>query len=142
MDSGSERELAHREITELLTVALAGRAAVRIQLPLALSEESEPEPDVAIVPAGDYDEAHPGTALLVIEVAHASLAKDSSLKAELYAAAGIPEYWVVDIPHRVVQVHAAPAAGRYQEGATRRPGEGLRPRLLPDLEIAVSDVLR
>lgn len=131
-----------QRLTELLTVALAGRAAVRIQLPLALSEESEPEPDVAVVPRGDYDEAHPATALLVIEVAHASLAKDSSLKAELYAAAGIPEYWVVDVAHGLVHVHAAPSAGRYQEVATHGRGEILRPRLLPDLEIKVSDVVR
>jgi Uma2 family endonuclease len=131
-----------QRLTELFTAAIGGRASVRIQLPLAISEDSEPEPDVAIVPRGDYDDAHPATALLVIEVAQTSLSKDRSLKAELYAASGIPEYWVVDIPHRLVQVHAAPAGGRYREVATVGRGQTLRPRSFPDVEVAVSDVVK
>jgi Uma2 family endonuclease len=131
-----------QRLTELFAAAVGDRASVRIQLPLAISEDSEPGPDVAVVARGDYDDAHPTTALLVIEVAHTSLEKDRRLKGELYAASGIPEYWVVDIPHRRVEVHAEPASGHYDLVATVLPGEILRSRSLPGLEVAVSDILR
>src|SRR5512144_538416 len=58
-----------RKLTQLLMAQLQGRFALSIQSPLALSDDSEPEPDVAIVPLGDYDAEHPRTALLIIEVA-------------------------------------------------------------------------
>ena len=71
---------------------LSGQSSRTVQ-----PDDSEPEPDAAIVPAGDYDHAHPTTALLVIEIADSSLARDRR-KAGLYAAAGIPECWIVDRP--------------------------------------------
>jgi Uma2 family endonuclease len=131
-----------QRLTELLVGALGVRVSVRIQLPLALTEDSEPEPDVAIVPRGDYDDVHPETALLVVEVADASLAKDGSLKAELYAAAGIAEYWVVDIPHRRVRVHLAPSGGRYREVTTLQRGDTVGPRAFPDVALGVSDIVK
>src|ERR1043165_617725 len=67
-------------LTEILVRALAGRARVRIQQPLLATDESEPEPDVAVVPLGDYTATHPDRALLVIEVADSSLRKDRLLK--------------------------------------------------------------
>jgi Uma2 family endonuclease len=90
-------------------------ASVDPQLPLRMSPVSMPEPDVAIVPAGNYAHAHPAEALLVIEVALSSRGLDLGTKAEIYAAAGVAEYWVVDLPARVVHVHSAPAGGRYGE---------------------------
>ena len=80
----------HAEVTaflaERLTVSLSGRARVRAHSPLSLSDESEPEPDIAVVPAGDYARAHPTRALHLIEVADSSLRRDRELKAVLYAA--------------------------------------------------------
>ena len=82
---------------------------VRTHSPLAVSDDSEPEPDVAVVSAGDYSTRHPQTALLVIEVADSSLQKDRRVKAALYAAAGIPEFWLVDL-----------AGGRRHQGRGQR----------------------
>src|SRR6266550_155246 len=71
---------------QLLIPALLGRATVRIQLPIVAVDESEPEPDVAIVPLGDHARAHPDRAMLIIEVAESSLRKDRLVKGPLYAA--------------------------------------------------------
>jgi Uma2 family endonuclease len=82
---------------ELLILGLARRATVRIQLPLIATDDSEPEPDIAVVPRGDYNEAHPERAHLVVEVADSSLRKDRLVKGPLYAASGFEEYWVVNV---------------------------------------------
>jgi len=83
---------------------------VRVQLPLALGQYSEPEPDVAVV-AGrprDFVVDHPTSALLVVEIAEATLSFDRNTKASLYAAAGIPEYWIVNLVHRQLEMHREP----------------------------------
>ena len=81
----------------LLVPALVGRALVRVQSPLIACDESEPEPDVAVVPLGSYRTAHPDRAQLVIEVALSSMKKDRLVKAPLYASSGFEEYWLVDV---------------------------------------------
>lgn len=82
---------------------------VRLQSPLTLGE-SEPEPDIAIVRGKltDFKHAHPTTALLVLEVAHTSLQYDREVKASLYAKANIPEYWIVDLESRHLEVYREP----------------------------------
>ena len=67
-------------------------ASVRVQLPLVTAPDSAPGPDVAVVPGRDaaYDQAHPASAILVVEVADTSLIQDRLTKASIYAAAGIP----------------------------------------------------
>jgi Uma2 family endonuclease len=131
-----------QRLTTLLAPALADRAEVRIQLPLAVSDDSLPEPDVAVVAPGDYRQAHPTTALLVIEVAETSLNKDRLIKAALYAAAGVPEYWIVDLPGSSIDVYVAPVQGRYTRRTAACSGDALRPVALGDLDIRVADVVR
>src|SRR6478672_631944 len=82
---------------------------VRGQMALRLSQATDPMPDVAVVPGSprDYPQ-QPTTALLVVEVSDTSLAIDTGIKAELYAAAGIADYWVVDLNSRVLIVHRDP----------------------------------
>jgi Uma2 family endonuclease len=128
-------------LTRMLVRALGDRAWVRVQNPLALTEDSEPEPDLALVPPGDYAEAHPDRAYLVIEVADASLNKDRRIKASLYASAGIPAYWIVNLRDRVIEVHEAPANGAYQRVGRHAHGEVLSLPAFPDLAIPVDDVL-
>ncbi|MBI2895167.1 MAG: Uma2 family endonuclease [Deltaproteobacteria bacterium] len=128
------------ELVGRIVLALGGRARVRVQNPLALSDDSEPEPDIAVVAPGHYREEHPRQALLVIEVADSSLNKDRTIKASIYAEAGIPEYWVVDIAARAVEVLSAPASGVYQRVARRARGEVLVSLQFPEVEIAVSDL--
>ena len=127
-----------QRLTELLR--LQGRVGLRIQLPLALSVDSEPEPDVAIVPLGNYSAEHPRTALLVIEVSDASLRKDRA-KAAVYASAGIGEYWIVNLGARTVEVYSSPDGDRYAESHTLRSGDVLRPAAIADASIAVDEIL-
>lgn len=124
-------------LVELLVPRVTGRARVRVQQPFALSDSSEPEPDLAIVPLGDYAEAHPTRALLIIEVAESSLDHDRETKAPLYARAGVPEYWIVDVAARVIEVHSQPIAGRYSSVQRSERDSVLAIAVLPDLTVEV-----
>jgi Uma2 family endonuclease len=136
----------HAEIVDRLTASLVravGDAArVRIQQPFVAWDESEPEPDVAVVPARSYASGHPAEAFLVIEVAETSLDYDRKTKAPLYAASAVTEYWIVDVASRCVEVHAHAAEGSY--GVVRRAvgDEVLRPTApaLAGVAIGVADL--
>ncbi|MCS7209827.1 MAG: Uma2 family endonuclease, partial [Fimbriimonadales bacterium] len=80
--------------------------------PLALGEYDEPFPDIAVVRGTprDYLHTHPTTALLVVEIAEASLRTDRETKGSLYARAQVPEYWIVNLKERVVEVYREPEA--------------------------------
>jgi Uma2 family endonuclease len=129
-----------QKLNQLLVARLQGRLGLRIQSPLALAEDSEPEPDAAVVPLGDYETDHPTTALLVVEVADSSLQKDRG-KAALYASAGIGEYWIVNLAARTIEVYTSPEGDRYAEVRTLRVGDALRPAALPDVAIQVAEIL-
>jgi Uma2 family endonuclease len=128
------------QLMTLLVRALGERARVRVQAPFAAPDESEPEPDVAVVDPGDYLDGHPETASLIIEVAETSLARDRA-KARLYAAAGVPEYWIVNLPERLLEAHREPGAEGYRV-MTRHGRTGLLHLVsFPDVEVRVADVL-
>ena len=129
-----------QKLNKLIMARLQGRLDLRIQAPLALSDDSEPEPDVAVVPLGDYEIDHPRTALLIIEVSDSSLKKDRG-KAAIYASAGIGEYWIVNLGARTVEVYSSPDGDRYAEARKLREGDTLRPAALPDLSISVAEIL-
>ena len=115
---GPRHALAVDALTELLLTAVAGRASVRVQNPIALDAESEPQPDIALVrrPWRGYPNAHPGPEdiVLLIEVADTSLETDRGAKLELYAKAAIPEFWIVDLTRDGVLVYRNPGSGRYE----------------------------
>lgn len=101
-------QLAH-ELTLGLHAGAPGRYRVRQRLPLAASERSEPQPDLAVVEAqGRTIMAHPATASLVVEVAFSSQSSDLLHKPRIYAGAGLPLLWVVDLPWHEVVVHTDP----------------------------------
>lgn len=135
-----------RKLTQLLAGVVGSDASLQVHLPLNVAETSVPEPDVAII-AGrpeDYMTAHPTSALLVIEVAESSLIQDRLTKAPLYAAAGIPEYWVVNLRDRGVEVHRRPipAERRYGESRLAGLGDNLDAVALPTAAIAVAEIFR
>ena len=130
-----------QRLTELLVAALLGRAHVRVQLPLVAPDESEPEPDVAVVALGDYDHVHPEGAHLVIEVARTSQAYDRETKGPLYAAMGAPEYWLVDVVARTIDVHRGPGPEGYATSTTFQAGSVIQLVAFPDVAVAVSAVL-
>jgi Uma2 family endonuclease len=123
---------------------------VRSQLPIALDSASEPEPDVAIVAGSprDYRDAHPSTALLIVEVADASLVFDRTTKASLYARAGIADYWLVNLVDEVIEVHRnpqrsteAPPGWRYAAVERYSSQDRVAPLAQPDHNILVQDLL-
>ena len=132
-------------LTQLLGARLAGRAIVSIQMPVVLADDTEPEPAVQIlrrrtVPYKDR-EAHADDVLLLIEVAESSLAYDRSTKLRLYAAAGIPEYWIVDCLSESIEVYRTPHADGYRD-VTRVAGAGatVALRVFPDVALALAEI--
>lgn len=115
----------------------------RIQSPLALGERSAPEPDVAVVAGSprDYRDDHPATALLVVEVADASLLHDRQRKLPLYASAGIPETWILNFRQKALEVYRDPADGVYRSRILLRAGDSVSPLAGSGLSIAVADLL-
>jgi len=125
--------------------AVGDRACVRPQCSFLAGPRSMSEPDVAVVPGAlsDYDAAHPRRALLLVEVALSSLPQDRISKARIYAAAGVPEYWIVNLRDGVDEVLRDPdaAAARYRERRIAHPGERLELAALPSGSVVVSDLL-
>jgi Uma2 family endonuclease len=132
-------------VTRALSRTAGDRAAVRCQLPLVLGRHGVPDPDVAVVEPreDDYFTTHPRTALLVVEVADSSLKQDRLTKGPLYAAAGIPEYWIVNVPDDCIEVHRHPdrTAATYTAMSVARRGERLELLALPGASVAVEHLL-
>ncbi|MFN8557250.1 MAG: Uma2 family endonuclease [Dehalococcoidia bacterium] len=120
------------------------RAVVSVQSPVRLSARSEPEPDIALLlPRADlYANAHPGAAeiLLIIEVAHTSLAYDRRRKIPMYAQAGVPETWLLDLERRVIIIFRHPAGRRYLESQVIGLDETVAPHALPNLTLHLRDL--
>jgi Uma2 family endonuclease len=98
-----------------------------------------PEPDLALVAVARFGEPRPDRAFLVIEVADSSLAVDRTDKAEIYAAAGVAEYWIVNIPDRAIEVHTEPEPlrGAYTRLSPYRMGDKVTPVAFPDVLVDV-----
>jgi Uma2 family endonuclease len=129
-------------LAETLRSVFAGEFTVRIQLPLALDERSEPEPDIAVVPGGprDYRDAHPSHAVLVVEVADVSLAYDRTRKLAAYARAGIPEYWILDLNAENLEVCRRPMGEAYGERRILQAPDRVAP-LAGTGDLTVADIL-
>ena len=133
------------ELNEVLAPHAPGRFRISVQNPVRLDDGSEPEPDVALLrrrPEG-YAAAHPVPAdvLLIIEVADSTLAYDREVKAHLYGRNNIPETWVRNLPEDCIERFTQPGPDGYARHTVHRRGETLTPVALPDLELAVSDLL-
>lgn len=120
------------------------RVEIRIQDPIAIPQfDSAPQPDVAWVKLRDYRDRHPlpSEVLLLIEVADSSLESDCGEKAELYASAGIQDYWVVSLPERVIHIFRRPQDGAFAEHTIARFGDELRPLAYPKYSLSVTELL-
>jgi len=127
-------------LVRLLVPRLSRNVEARIQMPFAAGPASEPEPDLALVLAGDYEIDHPTSALLVIEVSDTSLEYDQTVKAALYAKARVPEYWLVNLATLSIEVRRLPMRGQYTRVRTAQIGDTLRPVALQRLTVPVADV--
>src|SRR5881397_4257626 len=108
---GAAHYTAIRKSAKALEAAFGPGWEVRTEGPIGLDEDSEPEPDVAVVPGSpeDYSRAHPSRPVLTVEVAESSLAVDRQHKGSLYARAGLTDYWVLNLVDRVLEVYREPA---------------------------------
>jgi Uma2 family endonuclease len=119
---------------------------IRVQDPVRLSPDTEPQPDIALVPFREdfYRLRHPGPdeLLLVIEVADSSLAYDQDIKVPLYARSGVPEIWVVDVASSAVDIFRQPQANGYSDHRrVEDSGAWLSPVKLPSLSIQLQDIV-
>ena len=133
------------DLAQWLTQHLRGSAIVRVQNPVQLGDHAEPQPDIAVVRPrpGGYRGGHPGPrdVLLVVEVADTSLRDDRERKLPLYAQAGIPEVWLVNLPEDGIDIHREPRAGTCTSLRTARRGETVSPLAFPSLVLRVDDIL-
>jgi Uma2 family endonuclease len=146
----SPHATATRLVQEALRAAFGPGWDVRAGLPLALGRFSEPEPDVSVVRGSprDFRDAHPMDAVLVVEVAKTSLRLDRGRKARVYARAGVPDYWIVNLATGVLEVYREPVAidparrrWEYRMLRSFGPGEFVTPLAAPHASIAVADLL-
>jgi Uma2 family endonuclease len=116
---------------------------IRGQLPLALSEDSEPEPDLAVVLGSirDFRDSHPTAAILVVEVADSSLLHDRKRKIPLYARAGIPEYWILNLARRTLEVYRDPQEAAYCSRIVLRAGDTISPVARHEVSLKIDDLL-
>mgnify|MGYP005850732689 CR=1 FL=1 len=142
---GSRHANCVRRLIYLLSRMTGERAVIDVQNPIRLGEYSEPQPDVTLLrPRPDfYAAAHPGPAdvLLVIEVADTSADYDREVKVPLYALAGIPEVWLVELYAEQIEVYRQPLPHGYQEVQIVRRGQHLSPQAFPEPALAVDDIL-
>ena len=124
---------------------LPGRAFVSVQNPLALSERSEPQPDLMLLVEREdgYASGHPGPeeVLLVVEVADSSLDYDRDTKIALYGDAGIREVWLVDLERNRIESYTEPVPAGYRVTRRFARGDSLAPAALPDLELEVTRIV-
>jgi Uma2 family endonuclease len=128
-----------------LTTAFGPGYYARQQLPITLTDRSEPEPDVLVVPGtpDDYATRHPGPrdARVLVEISDTTLRLDQGRKLKAYARSGIPEYWIVNLPECRLQVYREPAASGYRSVASFSEGESVSPLAAPHAAVAVTSLL-
>ena len=138
---GSDHSGTVNSLTRLLVLAVGDRGVVAVQNPVQLDDLSEPQPDFSVLKPRDDDyrraTPRPHEVLLIIEVAHSSLAYDRAIKRSLYARHGIPEFWIVNIAGGVVEACRKPVGDDYASVSQAGRDATLEPELLPGVIIQV-----
>jgi len=141
--------VAVRAAQEALRRAFGPGWDVRPQLPVALDDDSEPEPDIAVVSGSyrDYRGAHPSRPALLLEIADTTLGSDRR-KGSLYARADVPEYWIVNLTNEMLEVYRRPVASEssrfgwtYAETHMLGRGETIAPLAAPGAEVSIDDLM-
>jgi Uma2 family endonuclease len=132
-------------LTELLIVRLASKAIVRTQNPIRLSNDSEPQPDIAVLRRRDdfYATGHPqpGDIFLVIEVADTTIEFDREIKIPTYAQEQIPVVWLVDLNAEVVNVFQEATAQGYRNSQRFQSGQMLTIPNFSEIQLGVDQIL-
>ena len=132
-------------LAAMINSQLGPEFTISIQNPVELTDYSEPQPDLAVVRAREdyYKQSHPTPAdvLLVIEVADESEEYDRQEKIPRYAAAGIPEAWLVALNRRTIEQYTEPRSDRYCSVRILEPGDLLASQSVPGVQLAVKEIL-
>ena len=131
-------------LTRLLVLAVGDRGIVSAGNPVRLNQLSEPQPDFSVLrPRTDYEARRPHSedVMLAVEVSDTTLRTDRRVKRPLYARAGFPEYWIVDLEARQIEVHRSPTGDTYASVERKGPGDVMTIEALPGVTIAVSRIL-
>ena len=127
-----------------LASLLVGKAFLRMQLPITLPPNSEPEPDIAVVRLNyrQYFDHHPTSddIFLVVEVADATLAIDCKQKAQTYTSAKIADYWVLDVKKRQVYIFRQPENESYQQQIVLDENREISPLAFPEIEVKINQI--
>lgn len=137
---GDDHVSVTNTLNEAFVLALMRRATVSVQNPIRLDDLSLPQPDVVVHARTAADErrmARADEVFLIIEVADTTLVYDRTVKLPLYAAAGIPEVWIVNLPERQIEVYREPGPGGYKAMRRILSGETAAPEAFPDVAVAV-----
>lgn len=146
----AEHYTAIMKCAKALETAFGPGWEVRTQGPINLDDESEPEPDVAVVPGSldDYSQAHPSRPVLTLEISLSSLTFDRVRKASVYARAGLADYWVLNLVNRILEVYREPVADaeapygwRYARREVFAAPGRVVPLAAPTASIGVADLL-
>ena len=147
---GSRHYTAVCLVEEALRAAFGSGWVIRSQGPVALDDESEPEPDIAVVLGSvrDYSGEHPSRPALVVEVSESSLSLDRDYKGGLYARACLEDYWIVNLVDRVLEIYRQPVADasathgwRYASKVVLGPEASATPLAAPAAAIVVRSLL-
>lgn len=142
---GSRHAACVRRLEALLNQLSAQSVTISTQCPIRLSDDSEPEPDIALLrPREDFyarEHPGPGDVLLAIGVSDTSSEYGTAVKLPLYARAGIPETWLINLTTETIEVHSQPVSGEYRRTLRAKRGETLKSEAVSGLEIAATDVL-
>ena len=142
---GSRHAACVSRLSHLLFEQADGNAIVRVQSPMRLSQLSAPEPDLRLArPRRDHyatDHPGPGDVFLIVEVAHTTLTYDRGTKLALYAAAKVPEVWIVDVDGRAIEVYTSPEGMRYLSGYRAGPADTVRSEQLRSIVVEVSRII-
>ncbi len=142
---GSRHAACVDAFSEVLREKLQRTVNIRVQSPVWLGVDSEPQPDLAVLMRRDdfYRDAHPTPEdiLLIIEVADTSIEYDREGKLPLYARAGVPEVWIMNLGEERLETYADPVGGVYKTTASYGRGEEVRSSVVASLKLNVSEVL-
>ncbi len=130
------------ELVRLIAPRLLEDKRLRVQNPIALDNNNEPQPDIAVVKNRSYRDAHPGPEdiLLLIEVADTSLTYDRTVKIPLYGRHGIAEVWLMDLPGKVVEIFRQPSPDGYLDVHRPGPSQRLQALLVPEAEVDLGEL--
>jgi Uma2 family endonuclease len=140
---GSKHAFIVNRMSQAFSSSVGGQCLVSTQNPVRLGDRSEPQPDIALLRSGNYMEALPTSAdvLLVVEVSDTTVAYDRDVKLGLYARYGIPEVWLLDVNARELTVYREPAEGQYRLIRKPTAAEAVSPVLVPGVALRLAEVM-